>query len=169
MKKLLIFLIFLIPSISYSNVYDGIWEVTDVVGESWFSLKKRHIGKTQEFYKGFADGVFFSCNYRGLVTTGNRYTLDEFLNKKEFRLFRKYQDELDMVGTKVSVTRKTCTGNYLANRKVMYPIVNFENWDKAFYLSNRVIYVMEQDWSYYKTSLQASENHLIQLVSNKKK
>ena len=67
--------------------------------------------------------------------------------QKEFRLFSKHKDELDMVGTKVSVTRKTCTGNYLANRKVMYPIVNFENWDKAFYLSNRVIFVMEQDWS----------------------
>ena len=50
---------------------------------------------------------FFSCNSRGLVTTSDRYTLDEFLNKKEFRLFRKYQDELDIVGTKVSVTRKT--------------------------------------------------------------
>ena len=84
-----------------------------------------------------------------MVTTRDRYTLDEFLNKKEFRLFRKYQDELDIVGTKLSVTRKTCTGNYLANRKVMYPIVNFENWDKAFYLSNRVIYVMEQDWDSY--------------------
>ena len=148
-KKISLLIVFLVlfPSISYSNLYDGIWKVTDVVGETWFSLKKRHIGKTQEFYKGFADGVFFSCNYRGLIDTTDRYTLDEFLNKKEFRLFRKYQDELDMVGTKVSVTRKTCTRNYLANRKVMYPIVNFENWDKAFYLSNRVIYVMEQDWS----------------------
>ena len=149
MKKLLIFLIFLFPSISYSNLYDGIWEVTDVVGESWFSLKKRHIGKTQEFYKGFADGVFFSCNYRGLITTRNTYTLVEFLNKKEFRLFSKHKDELDLVGTEVSVTRKTCTGNYLASRKEMYPIVHFENWDKAFYLSNRVIYVMEQTWSSY--------------------
>ena len=84
-----------------------------------------------------------------MVTTSKDYTLDEFLNTKEFRLFSKHKDELDMVGTKVSVTRKTCTGNYLANRKVMYPIVNFENWDKAFYLSNRVIYVMEQAWSSY--------------------
>jgi len=67
MKKLLLVLIFLFPSISYSNLYDGIWEVTDVVGESWFSLKKRHIGKTQEFYKGSAYGVFFTCNYRGLI------------------------------------------------------------------------------------------------------
>ena len=149
MKQLLLFLIFLFPSISYSNVYDGIWEVTDVVGERWFSLKKRHIGKTQEFYKGSAYGVFFTCNYRGLIDTTDHYTLDEFLNKKEFRLFSKHKDELDLVGTKVSVTRKTCTGNYLANRKEMYPIVHFENWDKAFYLSNGVIFVMEQDWSSY--------------------
>ena len=150
-KKISLLIVFLVlfPSISYSNLYDGIWEVTDVVGERWFSLKKRHIGKTQEFWKGYAGGVFFTCNYRGMVTTSKDYTLDEFLNKKEFRLFRKYQDELDIVGTKVSVTKKTCTGNYLASRKVMYPIVNFENWDKAFYLSNRVIYVMEQDWSSY--------------------
>ncbi len=146
-KKISLLIVFLVlfPSISYSNLYDGIWEVTDVVGETWFSLKKRHIGKTQEFYKGFADGVFFSCNYRGLVTTGNSYTLDEFLNKKEFRLFRKHQNKLDLEGTEVSVTRKTCTGNYLASRKEMYPIVNFENWDRAFYLSNGVIFVMEQD------------------------
>ena len=147
MKKisLLIVSLFLFPSISYSNFYDGIWEVTDVVGESWFSLKKRHIGKTQEFWKGYAGGVFFTCNYKGLVTTRDSYTIDEFLNKEEFRLFRKHQDELDMEGTEVSVTRKTCTGNYLASRKEMYPIVNFENWDKAFYLSNGVIFVMEQD------------------------
>ena len=147
MKKisLLIVSLFLFPSISYSNFYDGIWEVTDVVGESWFSLKKRHIGKTQEFWKGYAGGVFFTCNYKGLVTTSDSYTLDEFLNKKEFRLFRKHQNKLDLEGSEVSVTRKTCTGNYLASRKEMYPIVNFENWDRAFYLSNGVIFVMEQE------------------------
>ncbi len=147
MKKisLLIVSLFLFPSISYSNFYDGIWEVTDVVGESGFSLKKRHIGKTQEFYKGYAGGVFYTCNYKGLVTTRDSYTIDEFLNKEEFRLFSKHKDELDMEGTEVSVTRKTCTGNYLASRKEMYPIVNFENWDKAFYLSNGVIFVMEQE------------------------
>jgi hypothetical protein len=147
MKKLslLIVSLFLFPSISYSNFYDGIWEVTDIVGESWFSLKKRHIGKTQEFWKGYAGGVFFTCNAKGLVTTSDSYTLDEFLNKEEFRLFSKHQDELDLEGTEVSVTRKACTGNYLASRKEMYPIVNFEDWTKAFYLSNGVIFVMEQD------------------------
>ena len=148
-KKISLLIVFLVlfPGISYSNLYDGIWEVTDVVGESWFSLKKRHIGKTEELWKGYAGGVFFTCNAKGMVTTSKDYNLDEFLNTKEFRLFNKHKDELDIVGTKVSVTKKTCTGNYLASRKVMYPIVNFENWDKAFYLSNRVIYVMEQDWS----------------------
>ena len=139
----------LFPSISYSNVYDGIWEVTDVVGERWFSLKKRHIGKTQELWKGYAGGVFFTCNAKGMVRTSKDYTLDEFLNTKEFRLFNKHKDELDLVGTKVSVTKKTCTGNYLASRKEMYPIVTFEDWDRAFYLSKGVIFVMEQDWSSY--------------------
>ena len=145
MKKISLLIVFfvLLPGISYSNFYDGIWEVSDVVGESWFSLKKRHIGKTQEFWKGYAGGVFFTCNAKGLVTTRDSYTLDEFLNKEEFRLFSKHQDELDLEGTEVSVTRKTCTGNYLASRKEMYPIVNFEDWTKAFYLSNGVIFVLD--------------------------
>ena len=160
MKKLLIFLIFLFPSFSYSNVYDGIWEVTDVVGESWFSLKKRHIGKTQELWKGYAGGVFFTCNAKGMVTTSKDYNLDEFLNTKEFRLFSKHIDELDLVGTKVSVTKKTCTGNYLANRKEMYPIVNFENWDKAFYLSNGVIFVMEQEQFFHNYQYQSLKKYL---------
>jgi len=151
MKKISLLIVFfvLLPGISYSNFYDGIWEVSDVVGESWFSLKKRHIGKTQEFWKGYAGGVFFTCNAKGLVTTRDSYTLDEFLNKEEFRLFSKHKDELDLEGTEVSVTRKTCTGNYLASRKEMYPIVTFEDWDRAFYLSKGVIFVMEQDWSSY--------------------
>ena len=150
-KKISLMIVFLalFPSISYSNVYDGIWEVTDVVGERWFSLKKRHIGKTQELWKGYAGGVFFTCNAKGMVTTSKDYTLDVFLNTKEFRLFSKHKDELDLVGTKVSVTKKTCTGNYLASRKEMYPIVTFEDWDRAFYLSKGVIFVMEQDWSSY--------------------
>ena len=150
-KKISLMIVFLalFPSISYSNVYDGIWEVTDVVGERWFSLKKRHIGKTQELWKGYAGGVFFTCNAKGMVTTSKDYNLDEFLNTKEFRLFSKHKDELDLVGTKVSVTKKTCTGNYLASRKEMYPIVTFEDWDRAFYLSKGVIFVMEQDWSSY--------------------
>jgi len=32
MKKLLLLLLFIFPTISYSNFYDGIWKVTDVVG-----------------------------------------------------------------------------------------------------------------------------------------
>ena len=71
MKKLLLLVLFIFPTISYSNFYDGIWKVTDVVGESWLSINKRHIGKTQEFYKGYADGMFFTCNYKGLVTTSD--------------------------------------------------------------------------------------------------
>ena len=94
MKKLLLLVLFIFPTISHSNFYDGIWKVTDVVGESWLSLNKRHLGKTQEFYKGYADGVFFTCNYKGLVTSSDSYPLNEFLNKIEFKLFKKHKAEL---------------------------------------------------------------------------
>ena len=143
MKKLLaLLLLFLIPTISYSNFYDGIWKVTDVVGESWFSLNKRHIGKTQEFYKGYADGVFFTCNYKGLVTTSDSYPLNEFLIKKEFKLFKKHKAELGFKEEgEVAVTKQTCTGNYF--NKEMHPIVTFTDWNKAYHLKNGVIFVME--------------------------
>ena len=144
MKKLLalFFFLFLFPTISYSNFYDGIWKVTDVVGESWFSLSKRHIGKTQLFHKGYADGVFFTCNYKGLETTRNSFTLNEFLNKKEFTIFKKHKAELGLKEEgKVAVTRQTCTGNYF--NKEMHPIVTFTDWNKAYHLKNGVIFVME--------------------------
>ena len=142
MKKLLLLILFIFPTISYSNFYDGLWKVTDVVGESWFSLSKRHIGKTQEFYKGYADGVFFTCNYKGLETTRNSFTLNEFLNKKEFKLFKKHKAELGLKEEgKVAVTRQNCTGNSF--NKEMYPIVTFTDWNKAYHLKNGVIFVME--------------------------
>ena len=144
MKKLflLLLLLFLFPTISYSNFYDGIWKVTNVVDESWLSLSKRHIGKTQEFYKGYADGVFFTCNYKGLVTTSDSYPLNEFLIKKEFKLFKKHKAELGFKEEgEVAVTRQTCTGNYF--NKEMHPIVTFTDWNKAYHLKNGVIFVME--------------------------
>ena len=142
MKKLFLLVLFIFPTISHSNFYDGIWKVTDVVGESWLSLNKRHIGKTQEFYKGYADGVFFTCNYKGLVTTSDSYTRSEFLNKIEFKLFKKHRAELGFEEEgEVAVTRQTCTGNYF--NKEMYPIVTFTDWNKAFHLKNGVIFVME--------------------------
>jgi hypothetical protein len=142
MKKLLLLLLFLFPTISYSNFYDGIWEVTDVVGKSWLSLNKRHIGKTQEFYKGYAGGVFFTCNYKGLVGTSDSFNLNEFLDIKEFKLFKKHKGELDLKEEgEVAVTRRTCSGNYF--NKEMYPIVTFTDWNKAYHLKNGVIFVME--------------------------
>ena len=141
MKKLLLLVLFIFPTISYSNFYDGIWKVTDVVGESWLSLNKRHIGKTQEFYKGYAGGVFFTCNYKGLVGTSDSYNLNEFLDKKEFKLFKKHKAELDLKEEgEVVVTTRTCTDNYF--NKEMYPIVTFTDWNKAYHLKNGVIFVM---------------------------
>ena len=165
MKQLLVLLLLLIQSVyadeinkmatidsdstmntfsnSYTGFYDGLWKVTDVVGESWFSLKERHIGKTQEFWKGYAGGVFFTCNYKGLVTNSEQYTFDEFLNTKEFKVFKKHRDELSLKDMGLTVTRKTCTGNFFANNKEMYPIITFEDGDKALYLNDGAVFVME--------------------------
>ena len=35
------------------------------LGELWCAEEEVIIGKNQEFFKGFADGVFNSCDYAG--------------------------------------------------------------------------------------------------------
>ena len=62
-------------------------------------------------YKGFSEGVFYSCDYAGQSATYNVYNLNEFLSNKEFNLFKKLSYELNLIDTKTYVHRITCNGN----------------------------------------------------------
>jgi hypothetical protein len=78
MKKLLL-LLFLIPNLAFGAPFiDTDWVVSSFVGDQIFADKRPIIGKTQHFYKGYAEGVFYSCDYAGQMKAYNKYTLNEF-------------------------------------------------------------------------------------------
>ena len=77
-----------------ADMIDVTWYVDSFVGDPVFADPKKILGQRQMFYKGIAEGIFYSCDYGGQVKTYNTYSLDEFLTNKEFDLFAKYKDQL---------------------------------------------------------------------------
>jgi hypothetical protein len=105
------------------------------------------------FYRGSADGVFYSCDYAGQTKTYNTYSYKEFLKNEEFDLFAKYKDQLFKINnknagpSKVYVHRITCNGkDDPKNRRVLYPFVTLdhqEKWKRAFFLFEEAIYILK--------------------------
>ena len=121
---------------------DTKWIVTGYFGELWFAEEEDILGKHQEFYKGWADGVFYSCDCAGQSKTYNTHTIAEFLVNKEFELvnFEKVffivfeENGLMNENTEVFVHRITCNGSKVADRKVLYPFITVDGSNKAFYV-----------------------------------
>ena len=139
----LFFLLVFFTETSHANFIDTKWKVSNVVGETWFSKSENIIGKYQEFYKGFSEGVFYSCNYAGQSATYNVYNLNEFLSNKEFNLFKKLSYELNLIDTKTYVHRITCNGNDGDGRKVFYPFVTQEESNTGYYLFEGAIFILK--------------------------
>ncbi len=78
--------LFIFPTILSAQYIDTKWTVTGYFGELWFAEEEEILDKHQEFYKGWADGVFYSCDYAGQSATYNTHTIKEFLGNKEFGL-----------------------------------------------------------------------------------
>ena len=133
---------FTFPSILSAQYIDTKWTVTGYFGELWFAEEEDILAKHQEFYKGWADGVFYSCDYAGQSATYNTHTIREFLVNKEFELvnqekaFSKVFKENGLVdkNTKVFVHRITCNGRKVVDRKVLYPFITVNGYNKAFYV-----------------------------------
>jgi len=118
---------------------DTKWTVIKSVGEGWHEKPKDVIGKSQEFYEGWADGYFFQCDYEGQSATFTNYSLSDFLNNPEFKIFKKEKDKLSFLGKNVFVHRISCNGN----KRVLYPFVTIEPGNKAYYLFEGAIYILE--------------------------
>ena len=149
--KPLIFLITMSLSVVFTNftfaqypvpAIDTDWKVISHVGETYFSKPDEIIGKYQSFFKGWAEGVFYSCDYAGQSMTYNRYTRKEFLSNKEFSLFKKTKIELS--DSVIFVHRITCNGKKEFDRKVMYPFVTQDNSNKAYYLFEGAIFILKE-------------------------
>ena len=145
------FLVF--PSILYANFIDAKWTVTGYLGELWFAEEEDILGKQQEFFKGWSDGIFYSCNYGGQSATYNSYTIREFLDNREFFLVNQEKafanvfadNGLTDKNTEVFVHRITCNGKTVNERKVMYPFVTVAGSNKGFYVYEGAIIIFEYD------------------------
>jgi len=146
-------LLFAFPSISSAQFIETKWSVTGYFGELWFAKERDIIGKHQEFFKGWADGVFYSCDYAGQSATYTSYTISDFLKNREFEIFSQEnvfskvfaENSLIDKTTKVFVHRITCNGKSVSKRKVLYPFVTVENSSKGFYIYEGAVFILEFD------------------------
>ena len=141
------------PSILNAQHIDTNWTVTGYFGELWFAEEEDILGKQQEFFKGWADGTFYSCDHAGQSKTYNTYTIEEFLGNKEFGLvnqdkaFSKVFVENGLLNknTEVFVHRITCNGRKVSDRKVLYPFITVNGSNKAFYVYEGAIIILKFD------------------------
>lgn len=69
------------PGISRANFLDTIWKITEFKGEAWYLAPEAYMGQSQEFYKGFAEGIFFNCDGGGLSKTYIEYSREGFFEQ----------------------------------------------------------------------------------------
>ena len=140
---LIVFFIFLNFSAYCFPTLDKKWKVKSYIGETWYAEPDTIIGESQYFEKGWGEGIFFNCEFKGLSKTYNIYSLDEFFKNKEFKLFKKLKDKIEFKDTNIYVHRITCEGDGTKDRSLMYPFVTFENWNVGYYLFEGAIYTLE--------------------------
>tara|TARA_Y200000002_G_scaffold157323_1_gene130110 strand:- start:632 stop:1072 length:441 start_codon:yes stop_codon:yes gene_type:complete len=144
MKQFIFVIVYLISFNTFANLVETKWEVKEYFGEVWYANPKKIIGKNQEFYQGYSQGIFYNCYYEGQSYTYTRYkSHKEFHNNKEFLLFERYIGKFDKTNGDIFVHRITCSGNNEFNRKVFYPFITFENIKIAYYLFEGAIYKLE--------------------------
>ena len=144
MKKYCLLLIFFINFQASANFVETKWEVKEYFGEAWYAEPESIIGKFQEFYNGYSKGVFYNCDYEGQSYTYTKYeSLEEFLKNKEFFLFNKYIDNIEILSGDIYVHRITCNGNNELSRKVFYPFITFNDLKVGYYLFEGAIYKLQ--------------------------
>ena len=142
MNKILPVILALISTtVSEAQFVDTNWKVIGYVGEAWFANPSKIIGKHQYFFKGEAAGVFYACDFGGQSMTYTKYTPEEFLANKEFVLFN--EDGIELGDGQLYVHRISCNGPEEAARRVLYPFVTQDDSNKAYYLFEGAIYILE--------------------------
>ena len=152
-NRLILGMLLTFPSIASAQFLDAKWTVTEYFGELWFAEEEEILGKHQEFYKGWADGVFYSCDFAGQSKTYNTHTIREFLANKEFKLVNQEkafsivfeENGLMNENTEVFVHRITCNGSKVVDRKVLYPFITVDGSNKAFYVYEGAIITLEYE------------------------
>lgn len=135
-----------ISSAVCADFIDTYWKVKKFTGEEWYIDTTEMIDRGQSFYKGFAEGVFYNCNYEGQSATYTTYTINEFFANPEFKLFVPLADEISQGATSIFVHRITCAGTTNPeSRDLIYPLVTNDLRKFAWYLFEGGVYTMEND------------------------
>lgn len=125
---------------------DTLWRVTAFDGEAWHAKPAQIIGRTQDFYKGWAEGVFYACDYVRQSKTCTSYDVDGFLANPEFAQFAAVAEKLRADGGQVFVHRFSCEGKGdPAMRRVLWPFVTNQTRKTAWALFEGGIYTLTAD------------------------
>ncbi len=120
---------------AYADFIDTRWSVVGFTGEAWFINSQNIVGKSQSFNRGYAEGVFYNCDYAGQSSTYTRYDNEAFFANPEFELFLPLREGMTLSSESLFVHRITCEGGgNPAQRRVMYPFVTNEARKSAWYL-----------------------------------
>jgi len=118
-----------------ADFIDTRWSVVGFTGEAWFINPQSVIDQSQAFNRGYAEGVFYNCDYAGQSSTYNRYDNDAFFANPEFELFLPLREDMTLSSEALFVHRITCEGGgNPAKRRVIYPFVTNEARKSAWYL-----------------------------------
>ena len=120
------------------------WKVIKVIGDPIYAEPNDYIGKIQYFGmggNGKNEGIFWECPFAGGLTgDGNIYSYDEFINIKDFKRFKKHEDKINLPrDKKILVERISCE----VNKRVLYPFIQVEDQDIAYYEFDMAIFILE--------------------------
>jgi hypothetical protein len=129
-----IFTIGLVAGPASADFVNTTWTVERFTGETWFVQPNKVIGQTQMFNGGYAEGVFYSCDFNGQSMTYTTYANDDFFDNPEFDTFIPLKANMEADSETLFVHRVTCNGSELVPPRVLYPLVTNETRQQAWYL-----------------------------------
>ena len=120
------------------------WTVASFTGEALFIDPATVKGATQYFEGGYAEGVFYACDYAGQSMTYTSYAAADFLANPECAVFSTLDDPRFTLASEIFVHRVTCEGSGdPAARRVLYPFITTDGRDVAFYPFEGGIFTLE--------------------------
>lgn len=120
------------------------WLVSGFSGEAWFIDPAAVMGASQYFEKGYAEGVFYSCDFAGQSMVYTPWSVKAFLANPEFADFTRLTDPRLVAADEIFVHRITCEGSGdPALRRTLYPFVTTNRRDVAFYPFEGGIFTLE--------------------------
>jgi hypothetical protein len=131
---------------AFADFIDTTWTVTGFTGDASFIDPETVIGDTQSFDGGFAEGVFFTCDFAGLTVDYTRYEGTSFFRNPEFVRYLPLRDEMTDASTAIFVHRISCEGRGdPLRRSVLYPFVTNEIRTHAWYLFEGGVFTLRAE------------------------